>query len=195
MVRINPPKLSVTQQAKLDASLPPLPLPFVIVADDRERQAGWKFLAMRGSAKEKHRPIAIQLEYRRIPTADYGLRYIERPNDLLPVLIERKSGDDFIGSLGGGHDRLRAEFERMRTVAEDGGMCCMIVEDSLDRIIAQMAFDGRRLSSESIIGIVASWPFKFSVPIYFAGSKDWAERLAFKILRNGWDKYGVQSDG
>ena len=60
----------------------------------------------------------------------------------------------------------------------------MIVESSLDRIIEELEspLALRKLSAASVLGVVASWPMRFNVPILFAGSRGLAESLAFRVM-------------
>ena len=110
-------------------------------------------------------------------TADYTVADFD-------VYIERKSHSDFIGSLGGGHANLQAEFERMQAIIESGGHCCMVVESSLDKVMEELESpaSARKLEPSSVLGMLATWPRRYGVPIHFAGSRRLAELLAYRIM-------------
>ena len=152
-------------------------VPFTVLFDHRERAGGWTFKGLSGGSKRKHKTLEVPMREVHLVTADYTVEGCD-------VYIERKSHSDFIGSLGGGHERLEAEFERMRVLAAAGAYCCMIVESSLDRIIEELEspLALRKLSAASVLGVVASWPMRFNVPILFAGSRGLAESLAFRVM-------------
>lgn len=161
----------------------PLLLPFTVIRDQRERQAGWNFQNIIGTAADKYRLLVVKQVERHMVTADYTI-------DGVPVYIERKSHDDFIGTLGGGHDNFRKEHERMAAIQAGGGKCFVVIETSYDRVIEELEspYSARKLHPNSVEGIVASWPAKYQVPWFFAGSRRQAERLALRLLRTWYEK-------
>lgn len=158
--------------------------PFTILYDRREREGGWRF----GEIEQAGERTLVRTREIHMVTADYTVETADGVQ--LPCLVERKSHDDLIGSCGGGHERLRAEFERMRQVVAAGGHCCLICESSLDRIVDDLSDPAglRRLKPNSILGILASWPQQFGVPILFAGSRRLAEQLTFLTLKKFHDR-------
>lgn len=159
--------------------------PFTVIYDNREERGGWRFQGIRGTSDQHYRPILTPLVKAHLKTADYT---IEGSN----CFIERKSHDDCIGSIGGGHDNLRHEHERMAEIVNSGGFCCVIVESSLDAVIADLeqGISGRSVSPETVLGVMASWQIRYRVWWSFAGSRELAERLAFKTLWKWWEQYG-----
>lgn len=157
--------------------------PFTTIADLRERAGGWRFDDLTVAIKGAKNKLLVPLKHEHMITADYSISG-------LPCYIERKSHDDCIGSIGGGHTNFRKEHERMLTIVEDGGFCCVIVESSLDAILVELdeGLTGRQLNPEAVLSVVASWPQRYRVPWYFAGSRGAAERLAIRVLWKFYDR-------
>ncbi len=153
----------------------PLVVPFTISFDHRERTGGWTFQGIMGGSRQKYRPLVIPTREIHMVTADYTVE---------DCYIERKSHPDFIGSITGGHGNLELEFERMKIIVDAGGYCCMIVESSMDRICDELDSPSsmRKATSSSVLGVVASWPQRYKVPILFAGTRRHAELLAFRVF-------------
>lgn len=190
---------AVAAAASSASPVAPLHLPFIVTADDRERTGGWKFVGLAGDSGDGYRPLAVQLEFQRIETADYTIRRSAsdeaagNSGDLSGLLIERKSHEDVIGSIGGGHVRFRAEHERLAEAIRWGGYGCVIVESSFERVCQELddGTAGRRYGSTVLRGIVASWPMQFSVPWFFAGTRQNAEDLALRIMRKWYESRTV----
>lgn len=179
MVTVRPPSNKLPER-----STDLYELPFRIVADDRERAGGWRFYGQDAGSRFKYRPLLVPMVYQRLVTADYRI-------DGLPCFIERKSHDDVIGSIGGGHARFRAEHERMQQIIQSGGFCCVIVESSLSAVLddLEQGTSGRDLSAETVLGVVASWQQRFRVPWNFCGTREAAERLALRVLWKYWEQH------
>jgi DNA excision repair protein ERCC-4 len=117
-----------------------------------------------------------------LATGDYSIQGYESR-----VCVERKSAADLVGSVTAGNARFRREHERMAAIVKAGGRACVIAEGSLSAICEELdADDGRRVTGASILGAVASWPFKYGVPWLFAGDRRCAELLAFRVLLKAW---------
>jgi len=190
MVHFNTPrptltKKTVTQTAHSDD---PLVLPFVIVMDHRERAGGWRFDGFTGDSGDKYRPLIVPQRFQHMETADY---FIEHEGEPIPTFIERKSHDDFIGSISGGAVNLRKEFERMAEIIANGGFCCMVIESSLEAIIDQLSdpCSERKVAPAAVMGTIASYQQKYSVPFNFCGTRRLAEELALRIFRKAHEKF------
>ena len=168
---------STPRRKKSAASDEPLVVPFTVLIDHRERAGGWTFQGLVGDSRQKNRPLVVPTREIHMVTADYTVEGHD-------VYVERKSQSDFLGSISGGHDNLEAEFERMKIIVDAGGHCCMIVESSLDKIVDELESPAcmRRVTPAAVVGVVASWPMRFGVPIHFAGTRRLAEILAFRVL-------------
>ncbi len=158
-------------------------LPFTVEWDHRELPAGWRFQGLIGGRSDNYAPLVVPQEKVYLVTADYRIKGV-------PVYIERKSHDDAIGSIGGGHDRLRAEHERMHEIVKAGGVCCVICETSHSAIIDELSDPDstRQLDPEAVDGVLRSWPVKYQVPWYFPGSRAAAERFALGFLRKWYEE-------
>jgi ERCC4-type nuclease len=183
-------------KASLAASLDPafaepLILPYTVLIDHREREGGWRFQGLTGDAKEKYRPLIVPQKEVHLVTADYSIEGV-------PVFVERKSHDDIIGSIGGGHGNFRKEHERMHEIVALGGACCVIIESSYDAVMTELEdpLSMRRLEPAAVEGVLASWPVACKVPWFWAGTRRRAESLAMKFLRTWYSKLtseGVRS--
>ncbi len=161
-----------------------LVVPFTVLYDHRESTGGWTFSGLVGDSRRKNRPLIVPTEKIHMVTADYTVKDV-------PVFIERKSHDDFIGSITGGHHNLELEFGRMQAIVAAGGYCCMVVESSMDRICDELESPAsmRKAKAANVLGVVASWPARFQVPILFAGSRRYAELLAFSVMDKFVESY------
>ncbi len=155
--------------------------PFVVAQDTRE-QAPWTF---QNVVIEK-RLWVVPRTVVTLATGDYSVSRFENQ-----LCIERKSAADLVGSVTSGNARFRREHERMADIVKfggnSGGFACVIVEGSLSAICDELDQDtGRRVTSESIMGAVASWPRRYGVHWLFAGDRRRAELLAFRIMLKWW---------
>lgn len=155
--------------------------PFTVLVDTRE-QAPWTF---QGIVIER-RLWTITRIAATLATGDYTIAGCEDR-----LCIERKSAADLVGSVTVGNARFRREHERMQVVVESGGFACVIVEGSLSAICDELDQDtGRRVTSESIMGAVASWPRRYGVHWLFAGDRRRAELLVFRVMLKWWRDLG-----
>ncbi len=164
--------------------------PFAINVDHRERAGGWRFEGLRAGSNGKYRQLIVPTVEVHLNTADYTATLPD--GEQIPVLIERKSGDDLLGSICGGHTLLRKEHERMqRLVSEAGYFCCLICEASLSDLLATVESPSwsRSAGAELLLGCAASWPARYGVPWCFAGTRGAAERLAYKVLLKAWERF------
>lgn len=151
--------------------------PFTVLVDTRE-QAPWGFQQI----VIERRLWVIRRDVTTLLTGDYTITGCEDR-----LVIERKSAADLVGSVTVGNARFRREHERMQVVVESGGFACVIVEGSLSAICDELDADlGRRVTSESIMGAVASWPRRYGVHWLFAGDRRRAELLAFRVMLKWW---------
>ena len=155
--------------------------PFTVRVDTRE-QAPWTF---QGIVVERRLWI-VRRRVATLPTGDYSIAGCEDR-----LVIERKSAADLVSSVTVGNARFRREHNRMQAVVAAGGFACVIVEGSLAAICDELDSEsGRRVTSESILGAVASWPQRYGVHWLFAGDRRRAELLAFKVMLKWWKEHG-----
>jgi len=146
-----------------------------VVAQDTREQAPWGFngIVMGGKL------VVVKRQVVTMQTGDYSI--IEHESE---IVIERKSPEDAIGSITAGNTRFRREHERMAGIAAAGGFTCVIVEGCLSQMCNELddPNSGRRVSSETLMGVAAAWPQRYGVHWVFAGDRRRAELLAFKML-------------
>ena len=152
--------------------------PFKAIVDTRE-QHPWTFQGIQRGNDQ----YIVPREIATLATGDYSIEGFESQ-----YTIERKSSDDLVGSVTAGHQRFEREHERMLAMIEAGGQACVICEGSLASICDELTADGRWKARQTLVGCTASWPFKYRVPWFFAGSRFRAEDLAFSILMKWWDR-------
>ncbi len=141
-----------------------------IIVDTRE-QRPWTF--------EGERP-AFTLTRAKLESGDYSVAGFERR-----IAIERKSIDDFCGTVLNDRPRFYAELERLRAY----DFRAVIVEASVREIMA-----GRytsMASPASVLGFVAEVTVAQSVPVYLSGTRAEAQILAGKLLRAASKKLGA----
>ena len=161
--------------------------PFTVLESNAE-QAPWSFQSIVLGDQQ----WVIPRKRQHMKTADYsmevgGQSFEDR------ILIERKA-DDFVSSITTERARFEREHERMKAVVDAGGFACMISELSLSSICDALddPYSDRKVSSDTVIGTVATWPRRYGVNWFFVGDRRRAELLAFRIL---WKFYQEQHDG
>jgi len=105
-----------------------------------------------------------------LATGDYSIQGIEER-----VAIERKSLQDLVGCCGRDRERFKRELQRLK--AYD---CRAVIIEADAGQVVNGAFRGQ-LKPAHIIGSVASWQTRYSVPFVWAGDHGAAWTLA--ILR------------
>lgn len=130
---------------------------FKIIIDSRE-QRPWTF--------------ENETELRGLKTGDYSLAGYEDC-----IIVERKSIEDFTGSIGRNRKRFAAELERANKIKH----FCIIVEGSWFDL-----FTGNyrsRLLPQSAVGSAVGIMARYGVPVIMAETRKQAEQLCKKFLR------------
>jgi ERCC4-type nuclease len=118
---------------------------------------------------ESHKTIVQGL-----PIGDYGLL------NFSDIAIERKSVDDLIGSLTKGRDRFEKELQKGSQIP----YFALVIEASLSDLAS-----GQYRSNvlpKSIVQSLLSWSVKYNTRVFFAGSREFSERVTLSLLL----KYG-----
>lgn len=89
------------------ADLPPLPTPFTVVIDQREKLP-FDFGDLWSDAKEGSLILAVSTKLGHLPSGDYSLEGCEAE-----IAIERKSLADLYSTIGQHRDRFEREIERL----------------------------------------------------------------------------------
>jgi hypothetical protein len=179
---------SARQQAQIAKPLDLYVCPFTVLESNAE-QLPWTFqgIVMGG------RQLIVKRKRQYMKTADYSIEGFENR-----ILIERKA-NDFVSSITAEAERFRREHERMHEIIKTGGFCCIICEGNMAAICDELddPCSGRKVTSDSVVGWLASWPRRYGVPVFFAGDRRRAELLAFGMLWKWWDEVGrlLKTDG
>ena len=92
------------------------------------------------------------------------------------IAIERKSIDDLIGSLTKGRDRFEKELQKGSRIP----YFALVIEASLSDLA-----NGKYQSStlpKSAIQSLLSWSVKYRLPVFFAESREYAEKITLSLL-------------
>ena len=107
-------------------------------------------------------PARVEVIRRALPAGDYSLLGLENS-----VAVERKSIEDFVGTVIRGRERFARELARLRECE----FACVVVECSLTDILS-----GRyRSDAHSII-------VDYGVPVFFCGSRQAARLFVEQLL-------------
>ena len=135
----------------------------VFIQDSRE-QRGFEFAGRK-------------IEIAALPVGDYSIKGLhERPE----ISLERKSLDDLASSLSSGRSRFERELEKARNLCR---YFSIIIEGSLDDIVKHKYRS--EMQPKAIVQSLACYSVRFDIPIWFCGSRSYAERITESLL----DKY------
>lgn len=132
-----------------------------IIIDTREKTP-WTFEGQKG----------ITTERATLKSGDYSIEGFEQR-----VAVERKSLDDWIGSVMRERARFYRELERLRAF----DFRCVIIEASTRDLHSSRV--KARVSPASIMGFVADVSVSQCVPVYLAGDRGQAQVLAGALLK------------
>jgi hypothetical protein len=149
--------------------------PFCVVIDSRE-QAPLRFpptisLTMPDGSKQT-RPVVTRTEG--LATGDYtcpALRNI--------AAVERKSPEDAASTFTANRGRFDREIERLRLLR----FRAIVVESSATEVLLREDGTPRGLTRAALIGSVASFWARASVPVFFMSCADDAAMLTLGLLR------------
>lgn len=123
--------------------------------------------------KQEKRPWAFENSVvKHLKTGDYSIEGYEAI-----IGVERKSMDDFAGSIGGSRKRFMAEMKRATEIKH----FCVIVEGSWFDLFTGN-YRSRMLPTSAVgsaIGIMA----RFGIPVIMAETRKQAEQVCKKFLR------------
>ena len=92
------------------------------------------------------------------------------------VAVERKTKEDMYGCIGAGRKRFTVCLERLAVMES----ACIVIECSL----AQFAVPPTRtrIDARMAVGSVISWSCMYRLPVFWAGSRDYGERVTLRWL-------------
>lgn len=125
---------------------------FTILIDQREKLP-YSFRGLRADADKERRMLEVPTRKEFLVTGDYTISGME---DL--VCIERKSLTDLYGSVAGGRERFKAEYERMAEME----FAAVVVESSLDAMLRSPPSTSRMLP-KCVFRTALSWQIKYGV--------------------------------
>jgi len=142
----------------------------VLVVDTREQDALFK------------RPLKGLVVVRdTLPTGDYSVRGFESA-----VAVERKSLPDFLGSIGAGRERFKAELERLASFERKWVM----VEATHEECLCFNEFS--QMHPNAVRHTIASIEIRYGIPFYFQPNRHDMERHIldlftkfYKVKRGG----------
>lgn len=94
------------------------------------------------------------------------------------VTIERKSATDILGCIGHSRRRFERELERLR----DYRFRAIVIEDSMSAILT---CPRSSIHESAVLGSLAAWSWRYSLPIWLASNRVIAAKLVTKLLRKG----------
>lgn len=139
-----------------------------VVVDTRERTP-WTFEGQAG----------ITTTRAKLDAGDYSVVGLERR-----VAIERKSLEDWLGTVLRDRARFYRELERLRSY----DFRCVMIESSVSEI--HSARVAERISPASVLGFIAEVSVAQHVPVMLAGSRAEAQVLAGALLKMARKKLG-----
>ncbi|MBA4389105.1 MAG: hypothetical protein C0404_14125 [Verrucomicrobia bacterium] len=110
-----------------------------------------------------------------LSSGDYSIQGLEDR-----VTIERKTKADAYGSLGRGRARFQREFERLALY----DYAAVVVEDTVPGFLNRPAHS--KMNPKAAICSLLAWSVRYRVPVFFAGDRDHARALTYKLLEMFW---------
>ena len=96
------------------------------------------------------------------------------------IAVERKSLDDFLGSITHGRKRFFRELDRLAQIPYR----CIVIADMWCAVV-----DGlweRQVSIESVSGTIQCILQDFQIPVYFLGDRYMAQEFVYRFLEYRW---------
>lgn len=132
----------------------------VFIQDSRE-QRGYEFPGR-------------MVEVAALPVGDYSIKGLhERPE----IAIERKSLEDLVISLSSGRQRFERELMKARNLCRHFSI---VIESDLNTI-AKGEYRSK-MQPKAVIQSLICYSVRFDIPVWFCGSREYAERVCQSIL-------------
>jgi DNA excision repair protein ERCC-4 len=152
---------------------PPLINPFSVIVDTRE-QAPYHFSGISGD--KSGQTLVIPITNMALRSGDYSIAGFEDQ-----IAIERKSHADFLGSIGRGRDRLRAEMERLSAMK----YAAVVVEADW-RTILDFPPTSSLVSPKVASRTMLSWSIRYGVHFWTCMNRRHGELVTFRLLERFW---------
>jgi ERCC4-type nuclease len=116
-------------------------------------------------------PEVVTAVRRALPVGDYSIEGFETS-----MALERKSLEDFVSSVV----RARERFGRELRALAEYDLGCVVVEGSLDDVLAQRYRSGAH--PQAVLGATLSIIVDHGVPVFFCGDRQLARRFVEGLL-------------
>jgi DNA excision repair protein ERCC-4 len=116
-------------------------------------------------------PARVEVIRRALPAGDYSLLGLESS-----VAVERKSIEDFVGTVIRGRKRFAKELARLRECE----FACVVVECSLTDILS--GYYRSDAHPNAVLGSALSIIVDYRVPVFFCGSRQAARLFVEQLL-------------
>ena len=146
--------------------------PPVIIVDTREQLPS---IRVSESAYEFK---GYQTVRQKLDAGDYSVQGYEIDG----ISIERKTLDDYVGSIILNRDRFLREMELARRYK----FFAVVVEARMEEI-ADEAYTSKA-HPNAVIGATAALMLDYKIPVIFAGNRNLAERFTLKLLTKFWER-------
>jgi DNA excision repair protein ERCC-4 len=156
--------------ARTQEEPPPVICPFYVVVDNQEQ------LPYRFTGIEQGNPsrllVVRTITDRHLPTGDYSIQGFEDK-----ICIERKSFSDWVGSIGGEHEREKRKAERMSSFE----YAAYVIEADWETMVRKWPASSQN-GPQVALGTIAGWSVNFGVHFFLLPSRRDSELWTFKLL-------------
>ncbi len=166
------------KRAKIDPAQNPMTCPFVVIVDSRE-QAPFNFTGLEGEGRDAGRPVVVETRVEALESGDYSIAGHESK-----LSIERKSVNDFFGSIGGGRERFEREMERLAQLE----FAAVVIEGDWRELLIDRP-NNVQIPGKVASRTIASWSLRYHVHFFPMMGRRHAELFTFQLLSMYWRQF------
>jgi ERCC4-type nuclease len=122
----------------------------------------------------------------KLDTGDYSIQGSESR-----VSVEKKSHGDAWAMVSGSRERFVRCLERLASLDR----ALIVIESSLERFALDRPSQIKKVTVATAVGSYVSWMCQYRVPVVWAGSKEYAERVTLRFLYSYWKHRANPADG
>ena len=165
----------------------PVFVPFTVAVDTRE-QRPYAFNSLTADAKDGGGLLVVPFRSATLASGDYSLFASNDSNETLPVAVERKSPQDFFGTLGQHRERFERELDRLNQLS----FAKVVVECEWSDIFADGGVEftlgvRSKLSPKTVWRSVLAWQQRFTrVHWDFVPGRLFGEATTLRTLERFW---------
>lgn len=161
------------------ADLLPVPSPFIVLVDDREKLP-YTFEGLTADHDQGFRPLAVQTARAHLATGDYTIPGYEGR-----IAIERKGGADGLadlyGTIGQGRARFIRELERLALLE----WSAVVVEAEWSEVLA--GHRRSKLPPKIILRSVMAWQMRFpTTHWWWCAGREMGQVVTYRLLERWW---------